>query len=341
MSRRTRRLKKEQEYEEYYNRIDNIPDDPPIKKFDILFETNNLNFELNNEKNIVFFILFHNDLEMLKRTIDKLKYKNNHHFLINICPDINPNVKSELINYFNKIKYVSILYCGYINYPASTELKIIWSIKEWLLGQKNWDFLICLGQSDYSLFSGSKLNNLIGEKTWCSMDVKKYKKEELIAYKDLLGRFINGIYASENKKKSFRRKDLWLYKFLGNIEISWGLPLSSGGIFSRETVKYLINNKLCKIIYMFCLYMSCAAVEHYWHTCFQLDYFKDKIYDKKSCHMEWARGRPGQIPGTSNTFLTLSEWDIIENEYKKGTPFIRKFNSKLDKEILDKIDLLN
>jgi len=338
-------FKKDMEYvemmriEEEMSTLRVIPNKVDVSLFDISFEYNHLR-NIRGEKNVIFLILFNNDLEMVKRTINKLKFNNQHHFIINICPDIKEDIKKELIETFKEDLNVSLSYCGYIRYLSSTDIKIIFSFQKYLLNFDNWHFFISFGQNDYPLYYGEELNKKIGDKTWCYFESKKDKKDMDIEEKKTgNGRFRNGLVPTNKKVYKFDR-NLWIFKLFPNILIGVSSPLSSGGIFDKSTVRILVKDNQCKIIYNYFLLLHGAGVEHYWATCFLLPQFKDMINQTRPCAMSWLEGRPGQMPGISNTYLTINQLDLIKDFYGKGAVFARKFDSSKEKDILDIIDKL-
>ena len=339
-------IKKDMEYvkmmriEEEMSKLKEIPDKVDVSLFDISFETNHLQ-NIRGEKNVIFLILFNNDLEMVKRTINKLKFNNQHHFIINICPDIKEDIKKELIETFKEDLNVSLSYCGYIRYLSSTDIKIIFSFKNYLLNFDNWHFLITLGQNDYPLYYGEDFNKKIGDKTWCYVEGSKDKS---VINKEIkktgAARYTVGLVPTNKKIHKFDRS-LWIFNIFPDILMASSRPLSSGGIFNRDAIKILVKDNQCRIIYNYCLLLCGAGVEHYWAICFSLPQFKNMIKKTRSCIMSWLEGRQGQMPGISNTYLTINQLDLIKNAYKEGSVFARKFDSQKEKDILTTIDQLS
>ena len=333
----------------YFSSLKTLPTPFPVQYFGIKFLTSNCNnfykvFPVDKErKNIIFMFLFYNDFEMIKRTIKKLTYDTYHHFLIVFPSDVDINLQKEIIEYYKGNETVSIVNCGYISYYSSKDMEIIYSINRWIIQMPNWDFFIPLSQADYTLYPGIEVNNRIGNKTWCQENYDKYDKEDmkLIKY-----RFYDETRysCSQYPRSSILLNDgrfPWFFDLIKTeFKIGWLQPHSSGGIFNRETIEFLVNNDEARAIYMFIRGHPVAGVEHYWSSIFTFPYFKDKLNKKSSVLMSWEHGRKGQAPGVSNTYLTINEYEMIKKAYDDGTLFCRKFNSKIEKDILDKIDEL-
>jgi len=326
-----------------------LPSPFPVQYFGIKFLSPNCSnfyktFPVNEEKkNIIFMFLFYNDFEMIKRTIRKLTYNLHHHFLIVFPSDVEKKLQREIIEYYKDNKTVSIVSCGYISYYSSKDMEIIYSINRWIIKMPNWDFFVPLSQADYTLYSGEEVNNRIGNKTWCQDKYDKYDKRDI---KIVRSRFYNETRysCSQYPSNSILLEDNrypWFIDLLKiDFRIGWLQPHSSGGILNRETVEFFLNNDEARAIYMFIRGHPAAGVEHYWSTIFTFPFFKDKLYNKSPVLMSWEHGRKGQAPGASNTYLTINEYNMLKKSYDEGTLFCRKFNSKLEKDILDKIDTL-
>ena len=93
---------------------------------------------------------------------------------------------------------------------------------------------------------------------------------------------------------------------------------SSGGIFHRKTLRFLVHDDRARAAFMFFRLTAPAAVEHYWSTVYTLADMEPLLSkdERQSVYMQWVKqgGRPVSDTTrtkTSNTYLDMSQWGNV------------------------------
>ena len=299
---------------------------------------------------IIYHIEVNRDTEMLKRVTQRLESPGSA-YVVHLASDVPGSVRDELIQHANNASSTSsspmcILRGGYIVYLSSTDMQIIMNSMVWLLqNNPHWDFFVSLSGSDYPAMDGEALRGEIvregGNRTWfvqktyegfpahglsflSSHILERYKNYGIPCFADRTYHVIPG-------------RRYWLASLVPSLKINKQITLSSGGIFHRSMVEFLVEDHRARAAYHYFRRFNKAAVEHYWQTLFTLPELGPLLYERSSCEMFWHKGRGGD--GTHNTFLTMDVWDeAIEPALRGRIPFIRKFDSTEEREVLDRID---
>ena len=330
--------------DKYFSSLKKLPSPFPIQIFEQNVLTPKTCFSLQNwgipdsGPKIIFHIEVYKDLPMVKRTMRRLTHLN-HAFMIHLASDVSYTKRQNITKWVEKQSSpLCVVEGGYVVYKSSTDMEIIMTSMVWLLQHNTtWDFFISLSGADYPLLNVDSLRQRIqseGNRSWSVHKAmnKNHKNMERFYMTRLTCR-----QTRQTKLLTGHRK-FWLKTLVPDFIPQKGYPLSSGGIFHRSMVKFLVSDDRARAAYMYFRLFPVAGVEHYWQTIYSLEELKNNITASLPCEMSWDEGR--EYDGTHNTFLTEKQWrSIIAPALKKRTPFIRKFNSIQERKVLNRIDM--
>ncbi len=208
---------------------------------------------------------------------------------------------------------------------------------------------------DYPIFNISTIRKEIasyGTKAWLGKDCgnpkhclgkSKFLKSKITDFQLANSRIHESAYecGEMNTYRKIRGREIWWWKEGGNhAKMCRTRPLSSGGIFSRESIQFLLYSEIGKAGYAFFRVTSPASVEYYFGSVLcsspsPKDLKNSIVGDRMSSTMTW--NRHGKV-GLQNSVLNLEDKDVIELGRKVGTLFAHKFTTLFSKHLLDWID---
>jgi len=116
------------------------------------------------------------------------------------------------------------------------------------------------------------------------------------------------------------------------------------GAYDRESINYIITSEEGKKYYHFFKYMLLGSEEHYFVSLL-VNWKRTQSHvmsiKSQSVFNSWTVGLPNAVsPGflTHTMFLSNEMWDGIAGMGKRGVFFARKFSTKKNGKLLDKID---
>ena len=294
---------------------------------------------------------------MVRRVVQRLSHQHSIGFLLHLASPVSLEHMLATRQLASSIPNVCVVRSGYIVYRTSTDMRILHSMWRWLLrvSPTSWDFFVSLSGSDYPAVDGATLSRLLlakGNVSWRQPDrgMVAGQVNRSTAWPYAWHRFHDyglGCEATRNYTRVSGRS-FWLAKLAPDMSPSWTVPYSSGGIFHRDTIHFLVNDDRARAAYMFFRLFPTAGVEHYWATIYTLPDLAPLLTNATvvSCHMQWINdgGRlehQGKGGTAHNTFLDMSQWSAIEREIRLCTPFLRKFDLDLDQQVLDRIDAMS
>jgi hypothetical protein len=288
---------------------------------------------------ILYHIEVHKDTGMVMRVVERLQHEA-HAFVIHLATDVPMQIETELRQYAqDSPSLLCVVRGGIMVWRSSTDMQIIMSSMVWLLrSNPHWDFFVSLSGADYPTMDVDGLRSTIGEagnRTWVHPDsgpprsMLKWHRFRFTRY---------GIACSVDRSyHKVKGRTFWLRKLVPSFKIGKTPPLSSGGIFHRSMVAFLVGDKRARAAYAYFRLLNVAGVEHYWSTIFTLPELDHLLIKRKPCSMSWTKGRG--VDGTHNTYLSMDAWDeVIAPALRDQIPFIRKFDSIQEASVLDRID---
>jgi len=301
---------------------------------------------------IIYHIEVNGDTEMLKRVTRRLESPGSA-YVVHLASDVPTSVRDELVQHANDASSsqssspMCILRGGQIVYLSSSDMQIVMNSMVWLLqNNPHWDFFVSLSGSDYPAMDGEALRGEIarggGNRTWFAQTEEGFPAEDLsLLPSNLQKRYLSyGVPCSADRTYhviSGRR--YWLASLVPSLKLNKQITLSSAGIFHRGMVEFLVKDRRARAAYHYFRRFHDSAVEHYWQTLFTLPELSPMLYERSACEMSWRKGRQTHDDGSHNRFMSMDAWDeVIEPALRGRTPFIRKFDSTKEREVLDRID---
>jgi len=293
---------------------------------------------------VLFHIEAYKDFDMVKRTVKRLSFEDHHGFVVHVATDVSEEYIDLLIALSEEYTESPICVArgGYIKWLTSTDIRILFSSMQWLKSfSPFWDFFVSLSGADYSIMDGPTLNKELvaeGPVSWIPrMNKDEWRDIDKFPHSE---RFLNyGLSCQETQEivDPGKGRTFWLQKLVPELGIGYQDPLSSGGIWHRSMVDFLINDDRARAAYMYFSLFPCAGVEHYWQTLYTLPELEPMLIAREPARMFWVLGRG--VDGVHNTFITMNFWDKeVKPAIDKRIPFIRKFDSEKEKDVLDRID---
>lgn len=291
---------------------------------------------------VVVHLEVYKDIPMIKRIIRRLAHERNHAFVVHLADDVNHDVIEQLAEYSARDSPapLCVVQGGFITYLSSTDIRILFRSMQWLVEDSSgptWDFFVSLSGADFPIMNGRTFSRELkaaGSKTWFLKEQSRkdpYRTPRFEKY---------GMTCQETsgEYEVIDGRTFWLKNLVPEIEADKHAPLSSGGIFHREMVEFLVRDDRARAAYMYFRHHNIAGVESYWPTIFTLPELRDKLLPRNSCAMYWAP--VGRFRGaTANSFMTMDTWDkYIKRAIDNGLPFIRKFDSEKEGKVLDRIE---
>ena len=295
-------------------------------------------------------------IAMVRRVVKRLSYRHSVGFLLHLASDVSIEFAQAVRALASSTSNVCVIRSGYIVYRTSTDMRILHSTWRWLERESSlgWDFFISLSGADYPAVDGATLRGLLaqtGNVSWRLPErgMTAGQANRSMAWPVPGMRFHDyglGCEATRNYTR-VRGRHNWLARLVPEMTPRWTVPYSSGGIFHRDTIRFLIHDARARAAYMFFRLFPTAGVEHYWATVYTLPDLAPLLTNRTivSCHMQWLDDGGGRLEhkgtgGTAhNTFLGMDQWTNIEREIKRCTPFLRKFDAEMDLDVLDRIDV--
>lgn len=304
---------------------------------------------------VIFAIESYKHIDMVKRVVRRLAFGSSHGFLLHLASDVGSEHTNASHEFAHTLSHVCVIRSGYMVYRTSTDMRILFSMWRWLLEApvSGWDFFISLSGADYPAVDGATLSRLLrraGNVSWRLPErgVPAGSTNRSTARPMLGMRFTEyglGCQYTRNYTRQAGRQR-WLFALVPEMAARWTLPYSSGGIFHRDTIDFLVNDDRARAAFMYFRLFPTSGVEHYWATVYTLPDMAPLLSQDTvvSCHMQWRDEGGGRLEhagkgGTAhNTFLDISQWDAIEREMRRCTPFLRKFDPVKERNVLDRID---
>ena len=294
---------------------------------------------------------------LVRRVVQRLSHERSIGFLLHLAADVSVEHTVAARELASNTPDVCVLRSGYVVYRTSTDMRILFGMWRWLLHESTgWDFFISLSGADYPAVNGAKLIQLLqrmGNVSWRlperGMLAGELNRSSAWPVPGLRFREYGlGCEATRNYTR-VRGRTNWLARLVPAMSPRWTYPYSSGGIFHRNTIHFLVNDDRARAAYMFFRLFPVAGVEHYWATVYTLPDMAPFLTNVTltSCHMQWrdSGGGGGRLDmrkvnqsTAHNTFLDISQWSNIEQEITRCTPFLRKFDEVKEREVLDRID---
>ena len=324
--------------------------DPRHHRLPTLNETDFLKrCHFSEKTRYIFVILAHKSLAMLSRLLNKLSSKETL-LLVLIDRFEDPDFISSCTKLTAFYSNRCLVQHGGIVYLTASEMQSIMAAMNWAAKENSqWTHLITLTEQDYPLLKIASLLKRIetvGNKTWvqpavCFDDVNVYNSSA-----GYFGRMKTFMYPCidflQNNRKivlQISRRDPWIFRYI-NMSFCWASSITT--VWSRETIEYLLSDPAAISSYAFFTRRGPATVEHFWPSL--LSKARHLIHLQTPCFMDWKHGlgedgTNKSIDGVHNTFLTISEKNLIEKAYLDGIIFARKFFYN-HFDVLDYIDNL-
>ena len=356
-----------------FAQLDSLPSPFPVEAPNVTLQTPPTCFRLKGgSPRVLFAIESFKQVEMVRRVVTRLEHLS-HGFLLHTSSDVGANHTDAIIQLAASTPRSCAVRSGYVVYLSASDLRILFGTWQWLLEEHQtnaWDFFVSLSGSDYPSFDGALLNALLARKgnvswrqySWAidledaDSDVSfagpaRMQTMGLTCHAELAYNQTNCSHAGSHAGCAlshdlrWQARTPWLFSLVPEIRAMKSITYSSGGIFHRETLRFLVHDDRARAAFMFFRLTAPAAVEHYWATVYTLPDLEPSLSkdELKSCHMQWVEwgGRPVSDPAlasTSNTYLDMSQWDKVQKAMEGCTPFLRKFDPELDVDVLDRID---
>ena len=293
---------------------------------------------------------------LVKRVVQRLSHQRSVGFLLHLAKDVSAEHTAAACTLASTMDDICVVRSGYIVYRTSTDMRILFGMWRWLLRESHggWDFFISLSGADYPAVDGAKLRRLLqraGNVSWRlperglldgEMDRRSAWGVPGLRFRE----YGLGCEATGNYTRVTGRSN-WLARLVPDMLPRWSFPYSSGGIFHRSTIHFLVNDDRARAAYMFFRLFPVAGVEHYWATVYTLPDMAPLLTNRTvtSCHMQWRDSGGGRLDPRKanqstahNTYLDMGQWSNIEREIRRCTPFLRKFDELREREVLDRID---
>jgi len=283
---------------------------------------------------VVFFMIVYKDFGMIERVVERLRLVGRHAFVLHITDDVSPDFEQQLLDLSERVDAVCILKGGYIAYESSTDVVVAFSYMSWLLGQgEDWDFTVLMSGADYPLMSGLRLNQELqrsGNLTWDLSD-PAWWPQRMTRWQTTCAAL------GGSSREEVPGRDPWILRLLPEMQSMKGRSLLSTGILHRRAVAFLVEDLRARMAFNF-FSLIFSGSEHYIQSTLTLPAMRPHILRREAAYMSWTQGRMVGQGLVSNTFLTMEQWPQIGASIEMSVPFARKFDSVLDREVLDRID---
>ncbi|MGB4398362.1 MAG: beta-1,6-N-acetylglucosaminyltransferase [Daejeonella sp.] len=277
---------------------------------------------------VAHIIMAHKNPEQLERLVIAMK-----HSMFDLY--IHLDKKSNINDFNHLVKYPNVFFIQNrveCNWGGFSFVKaILNSVTEVLSSEREYQFLNLMSGQDYPLKTAGELYNYLSKNlhtsfiayervdhSWWEHAVSRYKTYHFTDFK-LMGRYL--LQKITNKLMPHR-------KFPLNLTL-YGSTNSSWWVLSADAAQYLVdfikdNAKLKRF-----MKFTWGADEFIITTIIMNSPFKDQVINDNLRHINWSSG------GAHPKIFAKDDLNELVNTNKY---FARKFDTDIDKEILDLID---
>lgn len=265
---------------------------------------------------IAIIIFTHKNLVQTKRLIKTLKNDK-----VDIFLHIDKKCKEQI-----NIDNVFFLKRHDIKWGGESQVEAVFdSLNEILSLDRNYDHYIFMSGQDYLIKPISRIVDFLEDKKDKSfIEYRKLTKNDINIQNRYLEYHTNSRYLDAILRRVMPKR-----KLFNNMNVYFG---GCWWILTNETVKYMVKEYFDK--YHKKLKMTVCIDEIIYQTILLNSNFKNSIVNDSMRYVDWSDHKKGLNNGNPNILKT--------NDYKKivdsGKIIARKFDIKVDKNILDMLD---
>lgn len=310
----------------------------------------------------VFFITAHayghNQSVLLSRVLDRLD-GDGHLLLIHVDDYEHSWFVRDVIDLV-QVPSRCLVRFGAVVYLSATDIEMIMAAFHWLLHVNGaWTHVVTLTGQDYPLLNSTAMATTISlsHQTWiqspsCFNADALPEGSNWNNYNRMVTFMFPCVHDDGKMRIIQAPRSPWVFSsandhsnvtFTKLSKFCKSTPLFNN-IWTRQTVDYLLHDPTPIAAYAFFHRSGAASVEHFWASLLMSNRAED-LHVQSPCLMSWHDGvgydgTKATIDGTHNTFYTMEQKDLLQDAFKKGTPFARKFLQS-NTDVLNFIDGLS